>query len=145
LDCRIRSGDNDMENLLAARSAPEVCRSRSPDGAKRNPGAAFKPIDRSLDYAEPVIGPTTSGRTRWLHPGYNERKKGGRTRRHAARIIAETFSAIMITGRLVFARVTHGMMEASATRRPSTPMTRHRSSATPIGSRAPPIRHVPDG
>jgi CO/xanthine dehydrogenase Mo-binding subunit len=26
---------------------------------------------RSLpDFAEPVIGPATSGRTRWLHPGY---------------------------------------------------------------------------
>jgi len=23
------------------------------------------------DFAEPVIGPATSGRTRWLHPGYN--------------------------------------------------------------------------
>jgi hypothetical protein len=22
------------------------------------------------DFAEPVIGPATSGRTRWLHPGY---------------------------------------------------------------------------
>jgi len=52
--------------ILAARSAPEVCCSRSPDGAKRNPGAAFRLIDRSPDYAA-------------LHPGYNERKKGDRT------------------------------------------------------------------
>jgi hypothetical protein len=27
------------------------------------------------DFAEPVIGPATSGRTRWLHPGYEERKE----------------------------------------------------------------------
>jgi hypothetical protein len=43
-------------------------RDRSPDGAKRNPGLFSRtPFP---DFAEPVIGPATSGRTRWLHPGY---------------------------------------------------------------------------
>jgi hypothetical protein len=50
--------------VLAAQSAPGFCRSRSPDGAERNPGAAFRLIDRSPDYAA-------------LHPGYEQ--KGGET------------------------------------------------------------------
>ena len=64
---------------------------------------------------------------------------------HPTPSIAEAFSAIMITGRFVFARVTQGMMEASATQRPSTPTTRQCSSTTASGSPAAPIRHVPDG
>jgi hypothetical protein len=27
------------------------------------------------DFTEPVIGPATSGRTRWFHPGYEETKE----------------------------------------------------------------------
>ena len=29
------------------------------------------------DFTEPVIGPATSGRTRWFHPGYEENRKTG--------------------------------------------------------------------
>src|SRR5580704_10307246 len=36
---------------------------------QRNPGAALKPCPVP-GFAEPVIGPATSGRTRWLNPGY---------------------------------------------------------------------------
>src|SRR5207248_2914892 len=36
---------------------------------------------RSRITREPVIGPATSGGTRWLHPGYEERKKSEAERR----------------------------------------------------------------
>ena len=49
---------------------------RSPDERQRNPGPAFKLRKPLPDFTEPVIGPATSGRTRWFHPGH-ERKGGG--------------------------------------------------------------------
>ena len=44
--------------------------SRSPHEAQRNAGAALQAARSFPDFAEPVIGPATSGRTRWVHPGY---------------------------------------------------------------------------
>ena len=49
---------------------------RSPDERQRNPGPAFQARKPLPDFTEPVIGPATSGRTRWFHPGH-ERKGGG--------------------------------------------------------------------
>jgi hypothetical protein len=44
----------------------------SPDEVKRNSGEISLP-----GFAELVIGPATSGGTRWLHPGYEEKEKFG--------------------------------------------------------------------
>ena len=52
-------------------------------------------------------------------------------------------SAIMIAVRFVFARGTSGMMDASTTRNPSVPITRHSGSTTDRGSSGAPIRQVP--
>ena len=52
-------------------------------------------------------------------------------------------SAIMIVVRFVFARGTSGIMDASTTRNPSVPSTRHSGSTTDRGSSGAPIRHVP--
>ena len=60
-----------------------------------------------------------------------------------ARIISAAFSPIMMEGALVLPEVSVGMIEASATRRPSMPWTRSRSSTTAIGSE--PILQVPMG
>jgi hypothetical protein len=57
---------------------------------KRNPGRALPPIP---DFAELVIGPATSGRTRWLNPG---------------RAIAE----LSLRGRTIFAKVLKPSTEA---------------------------------
>ena len=59
------------------------------------------------------------------------------------RIISAAFSPIMMEGALVLPEVRVGMIEASATRRPSMPWTRSRSSTTAIGSE--PILQVPTG
>lgn len=53
------------------------------------------------------------------------------------------FSAIMMTGTLRLPLTTSGMIEASMTRKPSTPCTRASLSTTAISSV--PIRHVQDG
>lgn len=53
-----------------------------------------------------------------------------------------TFSPIMMHGALVFPLVIRGMIEASATRKPSTPCTLPSGSITAISST--PIRQVPD-
>jgi hypothetical protein len=52
-------------------------------------------------------------------------------------------SAIMIVVRFVFARGTSGIMDASTTRNPSVPSTRHSGSTTDRWSSGAPIQHVP--
>jgi uncharacterized SAM-binding protein YcdF (DUF218 family) len=59
------------------------------------------------------------------------------------RIKSAAFSPIMIEGALVLPPVMVGMIEASATRSPSTPRTRSIGSTT--ASASAPIRHVPTG
>ena len=53
------------------------------------------------------------------------------------------FSPIMMAGALVLPEVSVGMIEASATRSPSMPRTRSRSSTTAMASW--PILQVPTG
>jgi 3-polyprenyl-4-hydroxybenzoate decarboxylase len=66
-------------------------------------------------------------------------------RRHqaAARIRSTAFSAIAITGALVLPLTMRGMIEASTTRRPSSPCTRRFASTTSSGPA--PMRQVPTG
>src|SRR5262249_21550267 len=54
--------------------------------------------------------------------------------RSSRRSRAARCSAIMMAVRFVFARGTSGMMDASTTRKPSVPMTRHSGSTTARGS-----------
>ena len=61
----------------------------------------------------------------------------------ADRIRSAAFSPIMTLGACVWPRMIVGMIEASATRRPSTPRTRSCGSTTLASSL--PIRQVPDG
>ena len=69
MDCRIKSGNDEMgfafSRRLRARAVPTPFALSSLRGAKRrsNPGSAAQSLDC---FAEPVIGPATSGRTRWL-------------------------------------------------------------------------------
>ena len=49
---------------------------RSPDERPAKSGAGLQARKPLPDFTEPVIGPATSGRTRWFHPGH-ERKGGG--------------------------------------------------------------------
>ena len=49
---------------------------RSPDERSAKSGAGLQARKPLPDFTEPVIGPATSGRTRWFHPGH-ERKGGG--------------------------------------------------------------------
>ena len=58
-------------------------------------------------------------------------------------IISEAFSPIMIVGAFVFPDTNVGIIDASATRRPVTPLTLKRSSTTASSSL--PIRQVPTG
>ena len=60
-----------------------------------------------------------------------------------ARIMAATFSPITIAGAFVLPLIKVGMMEASATRNPSTPRTRSAGSTTELSSM--PILQVPTG
>src|SRR2546428_517881 len=55
-----------------------------------------------------------------------------------------TRSAIIMVVALVLARITSGITEASATRRPSRPYTRQYWSTTARGSEADPILQVPE-
>src|SRR5579864_9171764 len=51
-----------------------------------------EPIRANGGPAEPVIGPATSGRTRWRHPRYISARSGGRGRelqRHAIHAVAQ--------------------------------------------------------
>src|SRR3972149_9693177 len=73
------------------------------------------------------------------------RALGGDGRYLAALSWSDSFSATMITVRLVLALGTAGLIEASATRNPSTPMTRHCGSTTAIRSVAAPILQGQDG
>ena len=75
---------------------------------------------------------------------FDAAERRGSPPNHApARIISAAFSPIMMEGALVLPEVRVGMIEASATRRPSMPWTRSRSSTTAIGSE--PILQVPTG
>ena len=60
-------------------------------------------------------------------------------------IIAAPFSPIMIDGALVLPVVTVGITEASMTRSPWRPTTRHSASTTAMGSPAAPMRQLPTG
>jgi hypothetical protein len=51
----------------------------------------------------------------------------------------------MIDGKLVFVRVTRGMIDASATYSPCVPITAAPGSVTAIGSSTAPMRQVHDG
>lgn len=59
--------------------------------------------------------------------------------------MSAAFSAIMMVVRLVLALVMTGMIEASTTRSPSMPITRHCGSTTDSGSFARPILQLPMG
>ncbi len=60
-------------------------------------------------------------------------------------IMSAAFSASMMVGALRFPLVIEGMIEASTTRKASTPITRVSGSTTAAGSSAFPILHVHDG
>src|SRR5712692_5171275 len=60
------------------------------------------------------------------------------------RMKSATRSAIIMVVALVLARITSGITEASATRRPSSPYTRQYWSTTARGSEADPILQVPE-
>ena len=55
------------------------------------------------------------------------------------------FSPIMIVGALVLPEISRGMIEASATRSPSTPLTLRSGVTTLVSSSAGPIAQVPTG
>lgn len=57
--------------------------------------------------------------------------------------MSAAFSAIMIVGAFVLPLMSVGMMEASTTRRASSPRTHNRGSTTAASSI--PIRHAPTG
>jgi hypothetical protein len=59
--------------------------------------------------------------------------------------VRATRSAIMMVGALVLPPIRLGITEASTTRRPSMPRTRHSWSTTAIGSLSGPILQVPTG
>ena len=63
----------------------------------------------------------------------------------SAFIISAAFSAIIITGALVFPDTIRGIMKASTTRSPSTSFTHNLGSTTVLGSSTDPIFHVPTG
>lgn len=65
-----------------------------------------------------------------------------RARAHRA-IIAAHFSPIMTQAACVGASTISGMIDASATRRPSTPCTRRSEPTTAVRSESGPILHVP--
>ena len=50
------------------------------------------------DFTEPVIGPATSGRTRWFHPGYEEKEKN--RKRNAGRRVFPTSAPCPLLFRL---------------------------------------------
>ena len=87
-----------------------------------------------------IANPRTSVRFRsWppAHPFHSLRVQ------HSARIRSAAFSPIMMAAAWVLALGTMGMIDASATRRPSSP-TSFRSGATTVsGSSGLPIRQVP--
>src|SRR3954452_4657863 len=61
------------------------------------------------------------------------------------RMWSAAFSPVMIDGALRLPLVTRGKIEESATRNPSTPITRHSGSTTLMTSSARPILQVPHG
>jgi hypothetical protein len=65
---RMKAGARRLEIRVCRRSASFFLVARMKRSEMR--GRRCKPRDRSRIFAEPVIGPATSGRTRWLRPGY---------------------------------------------------------------------------
>jgi hypothetical protein len=72
-----------------------------------------------------------------LHPGVE-------FARSSAQIMSAAFSPIMMVGALVLPPISVGMIEASTTRKPSTPWTFSFGSTTAIASPTP-ILQVPTG
>jgi hypothetical protein len=68
-----------------------------------------------------------------------------RAKEPAATTVAERFSPVISEGALRLPLVTRGKTEESATRSPSTPITRPSGSTTAPGSSGEPIRQVPQG
>ncbi len=65
--------------LSSLRGAKAKFVARSPGLSATKPGGQQETVLSFPDFAELVIGPATSGRTRWLNPGYGSQRRG-RTR-----------------------------------------------------------------
>src|SRR5690606_35493225 len=119
-----QDGDDGVELVLLHSGPPRLLPRSTPQSA---PGQAC--AQRSLSCQRGLI--------------HGSRLEGGSGAR--PRMWSATFSPTMIEGALRLPLVIRGKTEESATRRPSTPITRHSGSTTAIRSSARPMRHVPHG